>query len=163
MRGDAAEATRPPGSWAAAEHETQTLKRSLSDHAAPVHEGQAIELEKLKQHIERLQAPRQMLRALPGAIAKRVREKIDDLSGIASSLPGFHLKIDDRPASVQNLRPEGKLERFEGLAFSTSGNVLGVATANTNAVLLYRKAWPGAKYVALVLVRMSSNTSASVT
>lgn len=126
--------------WAAAEHETQTLKRSLSDHAAPAHEGQAIELEKLKQHIERLQAPRQMLRALPGAIAKRVREKIDDLSGIASSLPGFHLKIDDRPASVQNLRPEGKLERFEGLAFSTSGNVLGVATADTNAVLLYRRA-----------------------
>jgi DNA-binding beta-propeller fold protein YncE len=35
--------------------------------------------------------------------------------------------------------PTGKSERFEGLAFSASGNRLGVATADTNAVLLFRR------------------------
>lgn len=49
------------------------------------------------------------------------------------------LEIDEKPDSIQHLLPTGKLERFEGLAFSTSGNVLGVATADTNAVLLFRR------------------------
>lgn len=50
-----------------------------------------------------------------------------------------HLEIDERPDSIQHLMPMGELERFEGLAFSTSGNTLGVATADTNAVLLFRR------------------------
>ena len=130
--------------WAAAEHEVQNLKRSLSDHAAPVHDGQASEIENLKRHIEKLRAPRHMLRALPGAVTRRLRETIDDISGISSSSPDLTFSVDNSPASVQNLRPEGKLERFEGLAFSTSGEILGVATADTNAVLLYRRQADGA-------------------
>lgn len=49
------------------------------------------------------------------------------------------LKINEKPDSIQRLVPSGKLERFEGLAFSTSGNTLGVAAADTNAVLLFRR------------------------
>lgn len=49
------------------------------------------------------------------------------------------LKIDEQLDSIQHLVPSGKLERFEGLAFSTSGDTLGVATADTNAVLLFRR------------------------
>lgn len=41
--------------------------------------------------------------------------------------------------SVQRLTPTGPGERFEGLGFSSSGNVLGVATADTNAVLFFRR------------------------
>lgn len=127
--------------WAAAEHEVQKLRQSATEPSA--NDEQILEIETLRHHIARLQAPRQMLRALPGAMAKRLREKIDDLSGISSSSPGFKFEVNDKPASVQNLRPEGKMERFEGLAFSTSGDVLGVATADTNAVLLYRRTADG--------------------
>lgn len=49
------------------------------------------------------------------------------------------MEIDERPDSIQHLLPIGELERFEGLAFSTSGNTLGVATADTNAVLMFRR------------------------
>lgn len=125
--------------WAAAEHAAQSLRRTLYARAANAenHGQAAAEIERLKHDVARLRAPRQMLRALPGAIAKRLRERIDDVSGISSSAPGF--KFEVQPDSVQNLRPEGKLERFEGLAFSTSGDTLGVATADSNAVLLYRR------------------------
>lgn len=54
-----------------------------------------------------------------------------------SHSPSF--EIDEKLASIQHLAPTGKSERFEGLAFSTSGNTLGVATADTNAVLLFRR------------------------
>jgi hypothetical protein len=48
-----------------------------------------------------------------------------------------NLRISEKP--LQHLAPTGKSERFEGLAFSTSGSTLGVATADTNAVLLFRR------------------------
>jgi DNA-binding beta-propeller fold protein YncE len=51
----------------------------------------------------------------------------------------LNFKIDEKPDSIQHLVPTGKSERFEGLAFSTSGNTLGIATADTNAVLLFRQ------------------------
>jgi len=123
--------------WAAAEHEVQNLKRNPGGQSS--HHEEGAEIEQLKLQIERLQAPRQLLRSLPGAVTRRLREKIDDISGISSSSPDVMFRVDNRPATVQNLRPEGQLERFEGLAFSTSGEVLGVATADTNAVLLYRR------------------------
>lgn len=123
--------------WAAAEHAAQSLRRTLVAQTIENHQGQAAEIERLKHEVARLRAPRQMLRALPGAITKRLRDKIDDVSGISSSSSGFKFEVE--PDSVQNLRPEGKLERFEGLAFSTSGDTLGVATADSNAVLLYRR------------------------
>lgn len=124
--------------WAAAEHATQSLRRAQTASIA-VYQNQTAEIERLKHDIARIRAPRQMLRALPAIITNRLREKIDELSGVSSSSPSFTLKINETPDSVQNLWPEGKSERFEGLAFSTSGDTLGVATADTNAVLLYRR------------------------
>jgi DNA-binding beta-propeller fold protein YncE len=47
--------------------------------------------------------------------------------------------IEATNSSVQNLAPPNNLQRFEGLAFSTSGNVLGVATSDTNTIFLFRK------------------------
>lgn len=40
---------------------------------------------------------------------------------------------------VQNLAPPDKAQRFEGIAFSSSGNIMGVATADTDTVYLYRR------------------------
>lgn len=127
----------------AAEHATQSLKRAQTASGAE-YQNQTAEIERLKHDIARIRAPRQMLRSLPGVITNRLRDKIDQLSGISSSSPGFTLKIDEAPDSVQTLWPEGKSERFEGLAFSTSGDTLGVATADTNSVLLYRRTESGA-------------------
>lgn len=121
--------------WAAAEHAAQSLRRTQTASTAEF-QNQRAEIERLKHNIARIRAPRQMLRALPGVITNRVREKIDDLSGVSSS-SGFRFELE--PVSIQSLRPKGKLERFEGLAFSTSGDTLGVATADTNSVLLYRR------------------------
>lgn len=47
--------------------------------------------------------------------------------------------IDQDPLSVQCLAPPSTLERFEGVDFSSSGKILGIATADTNAVLLFRQ------------------------
>lgn len=127
----------------AAEHASQRLIHAQTASNAE-YQNQTAEVERLKHDIARIRAPRQMLRALPGVITNRLRDKIDQLSGISSSSPGFTLKIDETPDSVQNLWPEGKSERFEGLAFSTSGDTLGVATADTNSVLLYRRTESGA-------------------
>jgi 6-phosphogluconolactonase (cycloisomerase 2 family) len=43
------------------------------------------------------------------------------------------------PDSVQNLAPPNSSQRFEGLAFSSSGNTLGVATSDTNTIFLFRR------------------------
>lgn len=48
-------------------------------------------------------------------------------------------EIDSASGTVQCLTPKIIGERFEGIGFSNSGNVLGVATADTNAVLLFRR------------------------
>jgi hypothetical protein len=45
----------------------------------------------------------------------------------------------DADKSVQRIAPPSKAERFEGVGFSPSGNILGIATADTNAVLVFRK------------------------
>jgi DNA-binding beta-propeller fold protein YncE len=47
--------------------------------------------------------------------------------------------IDIGAAEYQNLTPPGPLQRFEGIAFSASGKILGVATADTDTVYLYRQ------------------------
>ena len=41
--------------------------------------------------------------------------------------------------SVRHLAPPNSLQRFEGIAFSSSGNTLGVATSDTNTVFLFRR------------------------
>jgi hypothetical protein len=50
---------------------------------------------------------------------------------------GLRFEIDARGGPVQILAPPDKSHRFEGVAFSSSGDVLGVAS--TSAVLLYRR------------------------
>jgi 6-phosphogluconolactonase (cycloisomerase 2 family) len=47
--------------------------------------------------------------------------------------------IDAQPEAVQQILPKGANLRFEGLAFSPEGDVLGAATADTNAVVLFRR------------------------
>lgn len=48
--------------------------------------------------------------------------------------------LDD---SFQSLAPPSDLFRYEGVAFSTSGNVIAVATLESNTVFLYRRAAGG--------------------
>ena len=49
------------------------------------------------------------------------------------------IEIEAADYSVQNLAPPNRLQRFEGIAFSSSGNILGVATADTDTVYLFRR------------------------
>ena len=49
------------------------------------------------------------------------------------------VEIEATDDSVQNLAPPNNLQRFEGIAFSTSGNIIGVATSDTNTVFLFRR------------------------
>src|SRR5258708_4862461 len=49
-------------------------------------------------------------------------------------------EVDD---SVQQLSPPNRAQRFEGIAFSPSGNVIAVATADTNTVFLFRRKQSG--------------------
>ena len=49
------------------------------------------------------------------------------------------IELDASDVSVQHLAPPNKLQRFEGIAFSSSGNTLGVATADTNTIFLFRR------------------------
>jgi 6-phosphogluconolactonase (cycloisomerase 2 family) len=51
--------------------------------------------------------------------------------------PGIEIEAAQR--SVQTLAPPSDFQRFEGIAFSSSGNILGVATADTDAVFLFRR------------------------
>ena len=54
-----------------------------------------------------------------------------------ASSPGIEIEASD--SSVQQLAPPDSSQRFEGIAFSSSGNVIGVATADTNTVFLFRR------------------------
>jgi DNA-binding beta-propeller fold protein YncE len=45
----------------------------------------------------------------------------------------------DASDSVQSLAPPNKSQRFEGIAFSSSGNIIGVATSETDTVFLFRQ------------------------
>ena len=55
----------------------------------------------------------------------------------------FHVEFDAGGDSVQSLAPPSKLQRFEGIAFSSSGNILAVATSETNTVFLFRRSANG--------------------
>ena len=48
-------------------------------------------------------------------------------------------EIDNGDDSVQSLAPPHESQRFEGIAFSSSGNIIGVATSDTNTVFLFRR------------------------
>ena len=49
------------------------------------------------------------------------------------------IEIDATDDSVQNLAPPNPAQRFEGIAFSSSGNIIGVATSDTDTVYLFRR------------------------
>lgn len=51
--------------------------------------------------------------------------------------PGF--KLDSGEGAVRTLTPQSGSHRYEGIAFSTSGDIIAVATADANAVVLYRR------------------------
>ena len=52
-------------------------------------------------------------------------------------------KFEIHPVPVQQLLPDAASARFEGLAYSTSGAILGAATADTNEALLFRRGADG--------------------
>ena len=54
-------------------------------------------------------------------------------------IAGAQFEIDTDPASVQLIAPLETLERFEGVSFSSTGDVLAVATSENNTVLLLRR------------------------
>src|SRR5688572_27756950 len=49
------------------------------------------------------------------------------------------IEIEAAAQPIQNLAPPNNLQRFEGIAFSPSGNTIGVATSDTNTVFLFRR------------------------
>ncbi|HVQ36919.1 MAG TPA: beta-propeller fold lactonase family protein [Pyrinomonadaceae bacterium] len=51
----------------------------------------------------------------------------------------FGFKINTTEESVQSLLPPNELERFEGVGFSSSGNIMGIASSDTNTVFLFRR------------------------
>jgi len=55
-----------------------------------------------------------------------------------------HSGIEIETDSVRHLVPPNNSQRFEGIAFSSSGNVVGVATSDTNTIFLFRKNPDGA-------------------
>jgi hypothetical protein len=52
---------------------------------------------------------------------------------------GAWFELDTEPTSVQRIVPQGPSERFEGVDFSACGNILAVATSESNSVLLFRR------------------------
>lgn len=50
---------------------------------------------------------------------------------------GFRFEIDRK--SVQRIVPPNPSERFEGIDFSRSGNIMAIATSETNSVLLFQR------------------------
>jgi DNA-binding beta-propeller fold protein YncE len=55
----------------------------------------------------------------------------------------IRFEIDSSPASVQRITPQSRSERFEGVDFSASGDILAIATSETNSVLLFRRGTDG--------------------
>jgi len=49
------------------------------------------------------------------------------------------IEIEATDCSVQNLIPPNDLQRFEGIAFSSSGNIIGAASSDTNIIFLFRR------------------------
>jgi DNA-binding beta-propeller fold protein YncE len=67
-------------------------------------------------------------------------QKIAERIGMRSnSVFEFDLSVD----SVQTLRMPGGVHRSEGIAFSSSGNIIAIATSDTNTVFLFRRGADG--------------------
>ncbi len=76
---------------------------------------------------------RRLWQDLTSLIRLRGGTLISDQTGMSGN---SHFEVED---SVQSLAPPNKAQRFEGIAFSSSGNVIAVATADTNTVFLFRR------------------------
>ena len=68
-----------------------------------------------------------------------VNYKAKLICGNFKSMGNFAIQFEDNDESVQSLAPPSSLQRFEGIAFSSSGNILAVATSDTNTVFLFRR------------------------
>ena len=55
-----------------------------------------------------------------------------------SSAGNFAIEIEASDSSVQHLAPDSS-QRYEGIAFSSSGNIIAAASSITNSVFLYRR------------------------
>jgi hypothetical protein len=51
----------------------------------------------------------------------------------------IRLRFEIENKSIQRIVPQNVAERFEGIAFSSSGNCMAIATSETNCVLLFRR------------------------
>lgn len=58
---------------------------------------------------------------------------------VVNGQPNCDIEIEASDYSVQNLAPPNNLQRFEGIAFSPSGNIIGIATSDTNTIFLFRR------------------------
>ena len=58
---------------------------------------------------------------------------------VVSGQPNGDIEIEAGDYSVKNLAPPNNLQRFEGIAFSPSGNIIGIATSDTNTIFLFRR------------------------
>jgi DNA-binding beta-propeller fold protein YncE len=58
---------------------------------------------------------------------------------VVNGPPHCDIEIEASDCSVQNLAPSNNLQRFEGIAFSPSGNIIGIATSDTNTIFLFRR------------------------
>jgi WD40 repeat protein len=58
---------------------------------------------------------------------------------VVNGPPNCDIEIEASDYSVQNLAPPNNLQRFEGIAFSPSGNIIGIATSDTNTIFLFRR------------------------
>ena len=62
------------------------------------------------------------------AIADRIRMRSNSV-----------IEFDSSAGSVQTLAMPGGLHRSEGIAYSSSGNIIAIATSDTNTVFLFRR------------------------
>jgi hypothetical protein len=58
-------------------------------------------------------------------------------TGLDMMTPGFHFAVD--PTPVQRIVPPNPSQRFEGIDFSRSGNIMAIATSESNSVLLFKR------------------------
>src|SRR6202163_977332 len=69
---------------------------------------------------------------LPSLLAQLIADRI---RRPGNSVTEFHLSVD----SVQTLAMPGGAHRSEGISYSASGNIIAIATSDTNTVFLFRR------------------------
>lgn len=80
----------------------------------------------------------QMLRTMIGRLTGMSRTLIDRPLTNASP-DDAEFRIDTADHSLQTITPPGDRHRFEGIAFSPSGQTIGIAAPDTNTLFLFRR------------------------